>query len=71
MKEFIKQILQDANGKYSSKRIMGILCIIGGIAVSVISAILGSGGEYAIAPFSAGTLLLGAGTLEKPKGQND
>lgn len=67
MKDFIKQILQDTNGKYSSKRIMGIICIIGGIAVSVVSACIGTGGEYAVAPFSAGTLLLGAGTLEKPK----
>ena len=67
MKEFIKQILQDTNGKYSSKRIMGIICVLGGIAVSVISAVIGSGGEYAVAPFSAGTLLLGVGTLEKPK----
>jgi len=67
MKEFIKQILQDVNGKYSAKRIMGIICLIGGLAVAVVSAILGSPVGYAIAPLSAGTMLLGAGTLEKPK----
>lgn len=58
----MKDIFLDVNGKVSAKRVFGALCILCGIVIAFIK-----GATDCIPVVSAGTLLLGAGTLEKPK----
>jgi len=53
-------MFKDKNGKISSKRICGFICILAGIVIAFVK-----GGTEAIPVLSTGTLLLGVGVLEK------
>lgn len=63
---FFGDLFKDVNGKFSAKRVFGAICILSGIVVSFVK-----GATDCIPIISAGTLLLGAGTLEKPKVSNE
>lgn len=58
---------QGRSGKTSAKRISGIILVIGGLTVAILSVILGyDKAEDILWPvLSAATLLLGSGVLER------
>ncbi len=58
---------QGRSGKTSAKRISGIILVIGGLTVAILSVILGyDQAEDILWPvLSAATLLLGSGVLER------
>ncbi|MGD1819338.1 MAG: hypothetical protein ACPKOI_05605 [Pleomorphochaeta sp.] len=61
------KMLQGRSGKVSSKRVNGSLAIIGGVVIGIITVIKNPamGPEVLWPILSAGTILLGAGVLER------